>query len=246
MSDSPVVDTFPGFLRGYRTWDTTAAGIYLGSVWAEYRYQAGRNQAYCRGRIAFAFIQGHPAPQRNCACGFYAAYKDIPREYRHHPIWGSVKATGRVLIGTRGFRAEKVEIEALCAGTEGFSFISEETIQRLGNHYSVPTFPSPEAMFKAFPPQSLDGLVPAAVPSEEWLVMLRFRGINGVDYAVKTNPDGSGGVVNGSDGWIMPLPPMNTVTMAGNNGTRYTFESDGVIEVSITHPMDFNFEERQV
>lgn len=62
---------------------------------------------------------------------------------------GSIKASGRILLGTKGFRAEKAEVEALWGrGTK-----------RLAEFYGVPWLPNKAEFLEAFPPPNVDELI---------------------------------------------------------------------------------------
>lgn len=131
---------------------------------------------------------GHPrdpkAPQRACHCGFYALYKfHWPSIAAHvsgggrfplthveqdgtigpwrttHVAVGSIKASGRIILGTLGFRAERVEIEALVGGQA--RTVAEDT-------YHVPWFPTMAQLLEEFPPSNVDELLrpggPAPMP----------------------------------------------------------------------------------
>ena len=59
----------------------------------------------------------HRAPQSNCSCGFYVYgtphQADRFSNHATNSVMGIVKASGRIIVGTLGFRAEKVEIVGL-------------------------------------------------------------------------------------------------------------------------------------
>lgn len=63
----------------------------------------------------------HPAGQRHaydaeCSCGFWAYDEHSFEEYGD--VTGIVEAWGKVTIGTKGFRAEKAKVVALCRGSQ--------------------------------------------------------------------------------------------------------------------------------
>lgn len=80
-------------------------------------WRPGVNIAQCIGGLRQFSRDKHDVPNDQCTCGFYA-YTDpaVVRfdriTYPDHII-GAVKCYGRVLIGTKGFRAEKAEIVML-------------------------------------------------------------------------------------------------------------------------------------
>jgi hypothetical protein len=67
-------------------------------------------------------------PRLECTCGFYASYDPQTNFFEEYamqagmggltvdlpPIFAVVEATGRVLMGTKGVRAEKMEVKAIC------------------------------------------------------------------------------------------------------------------------------------
>lgn len=62
---------------------------------------------------------GHPTPPEDpdeCKCGIYAGYApDNVRDsgHRSDQLFGVIKATGRTIMGTRGFRTAKAQLVAL-------------------------------------------------------------------------------------------------------------------------------------
>lgn len=107
----------------------------------------------------------HPSPQLDCKCGFYALHDPKYISNAHGianwhalPLFGSVKASGRIVLGSQGFRSEFVEIEALCvdAHCNGSKF---NNASRLGKWHAekldVPFFDAPRDLIEAYPPQSI-------------------------------------------------------------------------------------------
>jgi hypothetical protein len=108
-------------------------------------------------------LEAHGVPSSDCPecnqCGFYALHTvgmfgDIVHRYIPQPrpanlVFGTIKATGRVIIGEFGFRAQYAEIEAL-AGDHAKPFA--ET-------YNVPWIPGgPQELAEAFPPTRVEGV----------------------------------------------------------------------------------------
>lgn len=117
-----------------------------------------------------------------CLCGFYARYdfldldlslkgstskqgkapdNDIGVEHRlsalvADKVCGSIKATGHVLMGEAGFKAEFAEIEALC-GVQA---------KLPATYYRVPWFATWEELIAEFPPSDLSNLLPAQQAQE--------------------------------------------------------------------------------
>lgn len=116
-----------GTALGYRWWTLRAPQLHqnpgdAGKDWepgllrgVKDFWQPGVNQARCLPAMSVP----HPfelVPDENCACGFWAYW-----EIQQHdmgvvgslPVVGVVRASGQVIMGPRGFRAQKAEIVAL-------------------------------------------------------------------------------------------------------------------------------------
>lgn len=110
----------------------------------------------------------HPssAPQRDCVCGFYGAYNlhdlfDAPGvSWSHHYMIcvAVVEAYGKIILSTKGFRAEKMKIVALapykrdehhylCARRSGAGVGLPE--------YGIDVVRTPEALLRRYPQQDL-------------------------------------------------------------------------------------------
>lgn len=168
----------PAGLRGYRCWRLAnreegkrfprrAEDARLFPVHADTSppWEPRRMTASCDKELAGRHERRKHAdvrsPVKDCACGFYATYE--PRAYRDHlpQIWdmyegkdhafvhGSIIATGRVILGSRGFRAEYAQIEALwgllTAGVARF--------------YGVPWFRTHRAFVKHYPRHDVSALL---------------------------------------------------------------------------------------
>jgi hypothetical protein len=90
---------------------------------------------------------GNGAAGLDCQCGFYGTHGDFPSDYIYtRSIHGSFKATGRVILGKKGIRAEKAEVEALVGGGKHAG--------DLADRFGVPLFRTRAALLKKFPPMS--------------------------------------------------------------------------------------------
>lgn len=146
---------FPGYRRGAFLWPqnlvwTVNAGDapYHVSPWLSDTW----NEAVC------ARLETHqvPYPDRGC-CGFYAKYRpqwnQIPRSVA---VPGVIEAKGRIILGTKGFRAQQARIVALIKPEtpyENNSIFAAEA-------YGVPLFNTVEEALEAFPPHDVEELVP--------------------------------------------------------------------------------------
>lgn len=177
------VPMVPGFLRGYRAWlpriysIADGGGPFLESTTFRGNVlRPGVNQSACLVSLCAETAElAHPSPAQFCDCGYYAVFSSVLEEvamavaessgiHSHHLIFGSVKATGRVFFGEKGFRAERIEVEALAAPpmTGGLSFLSFSEVQRncrsYAPTYNVPFFNSFEELARVFPPPDLSHL----------------------------------------------------------------------------------------
>jgi hypothetical protein len=173
-----------GSLRGYRSWELRAqleptflsrlfgrsprvGTVELGSVTMSYTWTPGQNVAQClasRGLRPNAHGTTGGPPQAKCSCGFYALYDPYHAgEWDNEGVIGSIKAYGRIVIGTRGFRAEKVHLEALCLTPNHchayYAKARRKAVKKAASIYGVPFFSGLETMLAAFPSQSVDELI---------------------------------------------------------------------------------------
>jgi hypothetical protein len=87
----------------------------------------------------------HSAPDINCGCGFWAYFGERA-ETGEGGVIGVIKASGLVLVGTKGFRAEKAEIVALR--------LKADTLYRdfiVRNYPDVAIYPTRKAMLAEWP-----------------------------------------------------------------------------------------------
>jgi hypothetical protein len=163
------VELVPGTLRGYRGWRWNENIQRLVSTgwlhdWEQERLQPDamclRSDAEARRIHAVFSVElvhlavGSRAPASECTCGFYASY--APRVYIDHAslysgsyLHGTVSAHGAIVLGTQGFRAQRVELDALWGRT---SEVAAEV-------YGVPWFQSERQMLQEFPPSNVDELL---------------------------------------------------------------------------------------
>jgi hypothetical protein len=171
------MELVPGTLRGYRGWrwnEDTQRLMSTGWIhdWARERLQP---DAMCLRPDAEAWrfhtdfgiddrldflapypppVRRHLAPVSQCTCGYYASY--APRTYVEHGwLWengylhGAVSAHGAVVLGTKGFRAQRVELDAMWGRTS----------REAAKAYGVPWFVTEREMLQEFPPSNVDELL---------------------------------------------------------------------------------------
>jgi hypothetical protein len=148
-----VSDLVAGDLRGYRKWYVFGNG-YLASTYMFHAWEFATEVAACI--LAPAGVD-HRAPVRDCTCGLYAYYRatTVPPPYRGPIVpplvdqpFGVVTVAGRVILATRGMRAERMTIHAL---------VTDDAA--LGERYRVPIYPSRKALLYDYPPQDFGELV---------------------------------------------------------------------------------------
>lgn len=134
-------DLVVGQVRGYRAWVRDAAGL------APVTY---RNHPWTLATARAICTAGgkHPAPAAGCTCGLYAYYRPTTVPQSDRQVFGVVAAEGRVVLATRGMKAERMTMLALVTDDEA-----------LGEQYGVPIYPSREALLSDYPPQDYSGLV---------------------------------------------------------------------------------------
>lgn len=98
----------------------------LWSTWMNHTFRKGINTATCTGMLRSG---SHQAPFMRCTCGFYAKKWEHRFEYPSQ-ISGIVRLSGRVIEGTRGYRASKLEVIGL--------FTMKASIARLYDAWMIP------------------------------------------------------------------------------------------------------------
>lgn len=181
-----TVDLFPGSLRGYRAWriDDMWLNPLLMSVnirsdrilpsssyYNRYPWQPGINRAECFAILDNGEFTRDKSFKPQCFCGFYAThqleslgkevlYSNNVRNHSRPMVLGSIRASGCVVLGKYGLRAEHAEVESLClepikkAGLGIAPMLSD--IARL---YGVPLYVTVDDFLSACPPENIDQLI---------------------------------------------------------------------------------------
>jgi hypothetical protein len=110
----------------------------------------------------------HKSPDQDCSCGVYAHYLPLESyEKQKHSIFGVVEASGKILMGTKGFRAEKARVVALAGygacnqwfeNTEKTRGVYPEDVVDFCTSIGVPYFPTVRQMVYEFPQDDLSTL----------------------------------------------------------------------------------------
>lgn len=168
FSSAPFYGTSLFGLRAFKV-DHTA---HLKAIGHEYTWVADLNVARCMpSTLSWVGLSGQKRPDKEtpheawltCQCGFYA-YVDGTNSYfsecnvgcgdgcnndYHRKVAGVVEAWGRMIIGSRGFRAQYARIRGLVLG---------EKFAAVAKHYPVPVFASVDELVAEFPLTPTDGL----------------------------------------------------------------------------------------
>lgn len=112
-----------------------------------------------------------PAPGRDCKCGIYASYNAY--DYRHsvpkfwhedesgrgnYFVHGCVKATGRMVLAVKGFRAQYAQIEALWGW--GSRWVARK--------HDIPWFMTQRSFLNRYPSSTLSEILPERLRPCEW------------------------------------------------------------------------------
>lgn len=152
----------PAALRGYRTWDITGGGE-LASLRLPYRWQFGAQRARCLAqdcncwvcRLRPGFGEHHDAPNAGCECGIYGWYAPNDTRLMGGSVFGAIEVTGRVLMGTHGFRAERARVLGLVIeGPALLSILYDRCRDNL-----VQIYHSRSELIAALPPDDVSHLV---------------------------------------------------------------------------------------
>lgn len=101
------------------------------------------------GGVEWFRVPDDTVPLSKGRWGFYA-YNEGSNDFKSEgPVWAVVEGAGRIVVGTRGFRASKARIIAMCFA-DG---LDPELLAAVCTHYpDVPKYASFEAMVADLPP----------------------------------------------------------------------------------------------
>lgn len=165
----------PSSLLGFRQWYWKEGSI---SSFGNSKWTNGSLTSVCeRFSVLGDTKEEHSSPYMECSCGIYAHYLPLESYERTYNIFGVIEASGRIFMGTKGFRAEKAKIVALSGYgpcTQWFT-TKEKTrgiyppdVVDFCTSIGVPYFPTVKQMVYEFPQVDLSSL---GVPSlEPWKI----------------------------------------------------------------------------
>jgi hypothetical protein len=171
--------TVPDSIRVFRGWNMVVRhgkimldGTYV-DTWVTNKLRAechanSLTSAFQRA-LSVDLPEEHTAPLLGCKCGIYAYYNaDLLVQSSDIVLaWGSIRVSGRVLMGTKGVRAEFGEIESLYLDPDMmYAFSKKYDVsgfqesrllrERFGN---IPQFYRKKKWLKKFPPEDVSNLV---------------------------------------------------------------------------------------
>jgi hypothetical protein len=141
----------PGTLRGYRTWRLTLGG-HLVSTAMESLWDDGVNEATCFSPLEHP---GVAVPDARCQCGFYGWYAPDDSRIVPSDVFGVIEASGRIILGTHGFRAERARPVAVVAMR---GWVTRDALVQL-HARGVEVYFSRTTLLRAYPPDDVSGLV---------------------------------------------------------------------------------------
>ena len=159
------IELVPGTLRGYRVW-SHYAGRLTSTGW-NYPWTPSPEQqvAICARLGLETYVRAlHNAydcgaPCAPCSCGYYASYDPASnvahaqiRDITSYDWWirGAISAHGRIVLGTGGFRAQRVRIDALWGPGPA---------RHVAKAHGVPWFKTRKAMLEEYPPSDVTELL---------------------------------------------------------------------------------------
>ena len=158
----------PGSLRGYRSWRrigrrtrvpegmlplaavTRTAVLWAPTLRAECTEPDLSNLSPARRRLTDA----HRSPEPSCECGIYAWYRPDDSAAMDAGVYGAfgvIQASGLVLMGDRGFRAEHAQIIAIVTWNKRVAAACEEA--------GIAVYRRRRDLLRDYPPEDLSALL---------------------------------------------------------------------------------------
>jgi hypothetical protein len=147
----------------------------LQSLTNDYKWDPDKNIAKCSQN------KPHQVPDIKCTCGFYAVYNLIDVPIGSTGILAVIEGSGKVILGTRGFRCQYAKVVALSTMT----LTPSQELEALAKEYGVEYFPLYRDLIDIYPPTDVSELIEKEEP-----VPYIYMQPNGLAY-VGTYPNGS-------------------------------------------------------
>ena len=178
-----------GSLRGYRTWrlqrrGSSACGDALPLTSVTRRVVWGPTlTAGCTPDVTANPGQGtatldgdHVAPAAGCQCGIYGWYDPTDTGMLRAGVFGVVEASGLVLMGERGFRAERARIVAVVSRNRRLTAACE--------HAGITVYRRRRDLVRDCPPEDLSALLGHSLDRERPTPSTPAPSLSGMDRLV--------------------------------------------------------------
>jgi hypothetical protein len=167
-------DLVAGTLRGYRSWRLVPRGVPLepgvlplSSMTRPQITWPPELSASCTspmfgpmGQLQPRSEPAHRAPDRDCHCGIYAWYSPADARTFSAEVFGVVQASGLVMLGTSGFRAERAQIAAIAT--------RNRRLAQACNDAGIPVYRRRRDLIADHPPDDVATLVGDVAPPRNW------------------------------------------------------------------------------
>jgi len=178
-----------GSLRGYRTWRLQRRGspacgdsLPLTSVTRRVVWRPTLT-ACCTpegmaspGPGPATLVGDHAAPAAGCQCGIYGWYDPADTGMLRAGVFGVVEASGVVLMGERGFRAERARIVAVVSRNRRLTAACERA--------GIAVFRRRRDLVREYPPEDLSGLLGHSLDRERPTPSTPVPSLSGFDRLV--------------------------------------------------------------
>jgi hypothetical protein len=155
----------PGSLRGYRTWRMLGRRAHVPDgalpltsvtrrrvVWTpSLSARCEPNDAGSPGPWSATLDSEHRAPQAGCSCGIYGWYDPTDSGIVSARVFGVVEASGLILMGERGYRAETVKITAIVTRNRRLAAACERA--------GIAVYGRRRDLLRDYPPEDLSSLL---------------------------------------------------------------------------------------
>ena len=163
-----------GTLRGYRSWRLVPRGVPLepgvlplASMTRSQITWPRTLSASCTspmfgpmGEVRPPRAPTHRAPDRDCHCGIYAWYSPSDARTFSAEVFGVVEASGLVMLGTSGFRAERAQIAAIAT--------RNRRLAQACNDAGIAVYRRRRDLIADHPPDDMSTLVGEVEPPRNW------------------------------------------------------------------------------
>jgi hypothetical protein len=178
-----------GSLRGYRTWRLQRRGssawgdplpltsVTRRVVWGPTLTASCAPDVQAGPGLGPATPPGdHRAPAAGCRCGIYGWYDPSDTGILRAGVFGVVEASGLILMGERGFRAERARIVAVVSRNRRLTAACEQA--------GIAVYRRRSDLVRDWPPEDLTPLLGDPVDREQPTPSLRWPPLSGFDRFV--------------------------------------------------------------